>query len=289
MTFTPMLACSKQPDLTKLSYPLLASSKLDGIRCIIKDSVVLSRTLKPIPNRSIQQALAGIPYGLDGELMVPGDYSSVESAVMSEDGTPAFMYFVFDCFDNKDSSYLARHKDLVRKVEDLNNPYVQILEQLLIVSAEEAIRYYNVSVEAGYEGIILRHRLAPYKYGRSTLKQEWMLKVKPVNDTEAIIVDFEELMHNDNVSTIDARGYTVRSKEQSGLCNSNMLGSLVCKDKSGTIVFIGSGFTNAQREEIWNRKDFYVGKQITFKYQDRMASGAYRFPVFKGFRSFNDV
>ena len=54
MTFKPMLLPRETPDLDKLQYPIIASAKLDGIRCLIKDGVALSRTLKPIPNKSIQ-------------------------------------------------------------------------------------------------------------------------------------------------------------------------------------------------------------------------------------------
>jgi DNA ligase 1 len=64
----PMLASPAGP---LIPYPMLLSPKLDGIRCLIINGVVCGRSLKPIPNRFVQQ-LFGRPElnGLDGELIV---------------------------------------------------------------------------------------------------------------------------------------------------------------------------------------------------------------------------
>lgn len=67
----PLLACNAPANLNSLPYPLFASVKLDGIRCVIKDGVALSRTLKPIRNQYIQSLLGRPEFnGLDGELIV---------------------------------------------------------------------------------------------------------------------------------------------------------------------------------------------------------------------------
>ena len=65
-----MLAASCD-DIDQLRYPLLATQKIDGIRCLIIDGVAMSRSLKPIPNRYIQSIIGKREYnGLDGELVV---------------------------------------------------------------------------------------------------------------------------------------------------------------------------------------------------------------------------
>jgi len=96
--FKPMLAGTA--DLEKLRLPLLGSPKLDGIRAIVIDGVVVSRNLKPIPNRRIQ-AIFGKNFlnGLDGELIV-GDptakdaFRQTSSGVMSIEGDPDAMFHV---------------------------------------------------------------------------------------------------------------------------------------------------------------------------------------------------
>ena len=67
--FKPMLAGKAPDDLRNLTYPVLASPKLDGIRCIIRGGMATARSLKVIPNTWAREQLRGIPDGIDGELI----------------------------------------------------------------------------------------------------------------------------------------------------------------------------------------------------------------------------
>lgn len=283
----PMLACSTQPNLDELTYPIYASFKLDGIRCTTPNDLVLSRKLKPIPNKFVQAQLKGMPVGFDGELMVQGNFNHLSSSIMSFDGEPDFVYFVFDlCDQPANMTFEQRQEKLKEYVAELGKclPRVAVVAQRLCTSAEEVRKYYDIAIASGYEGLILRSPKGLYKEGRSTLKQQWMLKLKPVEDTEAIVSSFTELMHNDNEAVVNEVGDQERNKQQSGMRGGDMLGALVCVDKDGHIVNIGSGFTTEQRIEIWQNKDKYLGRSVTFKFQERTPDGSYRFPVFKAFR-----
>ena len=82
----PMLA-SKCTDVTKLKFPVLASLKLDGVRCLVIGGRLMSRTLKEIPNHFVQDMFAGMRNGCDGELILgdptaPDAYRKTVSAVM---------------------------------------------------------------------------------------------------------------------------------------------------------------------------------------------------------------
>jgi DNA ligase-1 len=65
------------------------------------------------------------------------------------------------------------------------------------------------------------------------------------------------------------------------------LGSVVIRHK-GNPVDVGSGFSDAQRIEIWRNQEKYLGKTITVKYfeesEDAYGNPSLRFPIFKGFR-----
>lgn len=65
----PMLSATLEDPL-RLTWPVLGSPKLDGLRCIIKDGMALSRNLKPFRNKFVQEQLSTLPNGLDGELIV---------------------------------------------------------------------------------------------------------------------------------------------------------------------------------------------------------------------------
>ncbi len=56
-TFKPMLADPIEPEKYPLRFPLLVSTKIDGIRVLVRDGVAYSRSLKPIPNKYVQSVL----------------------------------------------------------------------------------------------------------------------------------------------------------------------------------------------------------------------------------------
>ena len=86
--FKPLLSATIE-DTASLRYPVLVSTKLDGIRCLVIDGVACSRNLKPIRNAYIQKCIGKPEYnGLDGELIVGNVfakdcYLKTNSGVMS--------------------------------------------------------------------------------------------------------------------------------------------------------------------------------------------------------------
>ena len=93
--FSPLLAPNREPDLDAIKYPVLGSIKMDGIRCIYKDGEILSRSLKPIPNKQLREKLAPLAkYSKDMDTIFDGEiYSSelsfqeITGFVMSHDLT----------------------------------------------------------------------------------------------------------------------------------------------------------------------------------------------------------
>ena len=130
--FKPMLAASCD-DIDQLRYPLLATQKIDGIRCLIIDGVAMSRSLKPIPNRYIQSIIGKREYnGLDGELVVGSSFQQATSGIMSSDGEPDFTYHVFDLWDRAGATYYDRDEDLRLHVAVLASPRVVALQTVAI-------------------------------------------------------------------------------------------------------------------------------------------------------------
>lgn len=275
-----MLACSTQPVVANLDYPMYASAKLDGIRCLAIGGKAYSRNMKLIPNHFVQQYFAKHKlHGLDGELLVEGDFNSVQSGIMSESGTPEFNYHVFDYFVEPDKFFSSRQDDLSSLFKEVAmGSRVLRHPQVKVAAAEDVQRLYEGYVYIGFEGLILRHQNGKYKYGRSTLKQQWMLKLKPVEDAEAKIVGYAQLMRNMDTST----------KQKENMVGVPMLGAFKV-EAFGKQFEVGSGFDNAQRSTYWTNRDNLVGKYITFKYQELSKYGVPRFPVFKGFRNEGDI
>lgn len=304
----PMLAGKAPADLSKIHYPALCTPKLDGIRCLLHpDLGPVTRTLNPIPNVYIREQLSRFQ-GLDGEIMIPGAtcFGDVNSAVMRRSGEPSFVYWVFDLVLGPSIRYDTRALTLHNMGELQQLPeWMHLLLPVSLNNPDQLEAYEQKCLAEGYEGVMIRTPGGPYKFGRSTTKEGYLLKLKRFEQSEAIIVAVEEQMHNDNEQTKDALGHAKRSSAKAGKRPAGVLGKLICyvlapgkydqcclleaAKKHGVKVRIGSGFTAAQREELWRQRDELQGLIVTFKHQAYGVKDAPRSPIFKGFRSTLDL
>jgi len=286
--FEPMLAVDAA-DLSALTYPLLASYKMDGIRAVVTPDGPRTRSLKPIPNRHVHSLLSSLPHGLDGEIGVVTDgfvnFRATTSAVMSHDGAPTIRFFVFD-------NYLVRgtYDDRYFLIPTGLPDWVEIIAQHVVRNQQEVKSLFGVALAAGHEGLILRRGDAPYKFGRSTLKEAFLLKVKPWEDDEGEVVAITQEFENTNEKTRDERGRAKRSSAKAGKVARERMGTLVCKNPKWPGTFeIGGGFTHADREAIWNDRENVIGRFAKFQY---LAVGGYDHPrmcQFLGWRSPEDM
>lgn len=261
-------------------------------RAIIQSGVVLSRSLKPIPNQHVQRLFGTRKLdGLDGELIVgaPNDpcvYRNTNSGVMSQRGEPEVRFFVFDYFLAPTLPYTERYK-LIKEVAHVK---VEVLQQHLVMDHEALLKLEEKYLNEGYEGLMLRDPKGTYKFGRSTVKEGILLKLKRFTDAEARIVGFEELMKNGNEAKTNALGYTERSSHKDNLIPMNTLGALIVQDMETGVEFnIGSGFTQSDREEIWTNRTGLVGQIVKYKSFDVGVKDKPRFPIFLGLRDDRDL
>lgn len=291
MSLKPMLASPAGA----IRFPVFASAKIDGIRALVKDGVVLSRSLKPIPNTFVQNLFGLEAYeGLDGELVVgaPNDAHCMQhttSGVMSRAGEPDVKFFVFDSWHQEaQTKYVDRAYDVKARVSW--SARVQWVTQELLTTPAELDEFEARILEAGYEGVMLRDPYSPYKFGRSTAKEGYLLKVKRFVDSEAIVLGVQELMKNVNALSSDELGHAKRSSHKAGLVPMDTLGALLVRDlKTGAEFSIGGGFTAAQRALFWANRANLPGKIVTYKHFLVGAKDAPRFPVFRSFRSPDDM
>lgn len=264
---TPMLASPAVLD--KIAYPVYTSPKLDGIRCLVDFGMnALSRTSKLIPNRYVREMLRDISaIGFDGELITYSEsgqmdrFEDVSSKIMSAAGQPNFRFHVFDTFHDPQEPYEHR-LDRIRNNMRFSDfaGYLEIVEANIAHDLDELFQHHARYTAAGYEGTMIRSPGGPYKFGRSTVREGYLLKLKDFQDAEATIVGYTERLNHDP-----------------------SLGAFVMQ--WGEVEFsLGTGFTEEQRVEFWQRRDEMVGKLVTFTYQGIGTGGRPRFPSFKGFR-----
>lgn len=284
----PMLAGNFDP--TKAKFPYIATPKIDGIRFLMVNGVAVSRTFKPIRNKHIQSLLSQyLPDGVDGELTSGDTFQSSTSAVMTIEGEPEFKVWVFD-YVNPKIEKIAPFEERIRNISLLNMPFkCEILTGIPINSLEELNEYESFCLHNGYEGVMLRDPYGTYKFGRSTVNDNILLKVKRFEDDEAELLRIEEKMSNQNAAEKDAFGHVKRSASLDGMIPMNTAGTLVVKNKEGQIFSIGSGLDDKMREELWNNKEKYIGKLIKYKYFPQGIKELPRHPVFLSFRSEDDL
>jgi DNA ligase-1 len=290
MTFKPMLSAK----LETPTFPYLASPKLDGIRCVIKDGVALSRTLKPIPNKHIQSILSDPKFNdFDGEIICgdptdPECFGNTTTVVMSHDKVEDFCFYVFDTIRFPDQPFEQRI-DCVNK--DFNTLGIQskimkVVPHTLISNQQEFDDLEGAFLEQGYEGMMVRSLSGKYKFGRATARENILSKVKRFVDSEAVVIGIEELMHNENEKSVNELGRSKRSSHQEGKRPADTMGALVVRDIVTGIEFnIGTGFDALQRDQIWQDRDNIIGKTLTYKSFHIGVKEKPRHPVFKFWRT----
>ena len=115
---------------------------------------------------------------------------------------------------------------------------------------------FNNIISKNGEGIMLRDPNSLYEQKRS----KSLLKVKPTDDAEAIIIDMIEGKGKDEGSMGAMKMQTV---------------------KLPYIEFrIGTGFTQAMRKSFWKQKNNMKGNTVTFTHKGLTAKGVPRHPAF---------
>jgi DNA ligase-1 len=279
----------------------MVSVKLDGIRCMIFGGVAYSRTLKKIPNKTIQEWAhynAEALENMDGELIVgdlysPTVFNASTSGVMRIEGEPDFTFYVFDRYHPM-LRYDVRYDGLVS--EYLSNTFWPPRTELVkhdVIGTDDTLldeweKYY---LGLGAEGVMISDGDATYKCGRSGTKMPELQKVKRFTDAEFEIIGWEPKYHNANEATTNELGRTARSTAKDGMVALDTMGALRLKMADGTEFSCGSGFTDDIRAYLWSIRDTLAGQFAKVKYFDNGPSGYIvpRFPIFLGIRSKDDM
>lgn len=285
----PMLSATLD-DVRKATYPVLLSPKLDGIRCLIIDGIPVSRNLKWIPNASIFAELRRLNLPpLDGELIVGRPqaadcYRATNSGVMSKDGEPNWTFWVFDVvadrrpFDER----IKMARDIIQK---LGHRRIRLVPHALCQGEGHLLRFEEQHLLAGYEGIMGRDPRGFYKFGRATLREGGLWKLKRFHTGEAKILGFEEQMHNANELQRDNLGRAKRSSHKENKHGKDTLGALKVQDTSSGVQFdIGTGFTDEERQLIWSDRSSWMGRVVGYKSLLIGVKEKPRFPVYLGER-----
>jgi len=256
--------------LEKWGTIVIVQPKLDGVRCRatwgeegwrLWSSQMREIVAVPHINESLT---AHIPpdlrhLELDGELYIHGE--SFEEIVSRTSRTvelhPSFHEVQFHVFDTINMRTQAERLGYLPKLDEVV-PELHMVPMRIVSDLKGIMAYYEKLVGEGYEGIIVRHPLAPYIRRRSTM----IMKFKPKKEDVYEIIGWKE------EHSIEGRA-------------KGTLGAFVCRGDDGTPFAVGTGFTANQRKDLWRRKEELVGSFVKVQYQHiTPGKGVPRFPVF---------
>ena len=252
------------------------TQKLDGVRCVavkqsdeIKFFTRQGKRLYGLTEIVAQLELIEGDVVLDGEILANGDGTSAEqygatTSVLLSDGEKAGLtYHVFDILRPDEFfqqisvlPYVLRRELLEKTIPEGNA--IQVLPVLYSGDDVSQIKVHlDAARKANQEGIMININNAPYHYGRT----KDLLKVKVMQDCDLRIIGFEE-----------GKG-----------AFSGTLGAIIV-DYKGHPLKVGSGYSVADRQSIWETRSELLGRVITVQYFEETVpkSGipSLRFPVY---------
>jgi DNA ligase-1 len=295
--FKPLLAPNEKVDLSTLNYPLLASTKLDGIRCIIKEGEILSRSLKQIQCQQLRERLEPIRQFselnqviFDGEIYSPKlTFQQITHFTMTRDlgdeELPEHLrVYCFDMLDGFDRPFELRN-DVMEGTIGLYNHIAYPVEQREVHSAKEVETYFEEVLSQGYEGLILRDPKSFYKFGRGTIKEGIIFKVKPFLDFDGQIIDVIQAteVNEDAEKKINELGRSVTSKKKGERHTIDKASAFMVKYEGKDLKVVLS-MTDEEKEEVWKNKETYIGRWISYKGMLVGSKDVPRHPVMIRFR-----
>jgi len=228
------------------------SEKYDGVRAIWDGKQLVSRdgNIYHAPSWFTQK----LPkQKLDGELWIARQsfelvVSTVRDKVPDDIAWKQIKFMVFD-MPEFPTSFDERLLEMEKTIESLNIPWVKMVKQWKVASHSKLMNELKIITEAGAEGLMLHKGSSLYKGKRSGD----LLKVKPYEDAEAVVIQH-----------IGGKGkYT------------HMLGAMMVEMPDGTRFKIGSGFSDAERQN-----PPAIGKTVTYQYRGKTKNGIPRFATF---------
>ena len=244
-----LLAETWSPDANVKGWWL--SEKLDGVRAYWDGSQFLSRQ----GNRFFAPDwfVAGLPnLPLDGELWLGRKaFQRTVSIVRRQDASDHWRDLRFVIFDAPGCSGVFENRlaFVERRLAEHQPTFAEPLHHYRCRGVSHLQEELNRIASLGGEGLMLRQPGSRYEAGRSAT----LLKAKRFHDAEARVI-----------------GHQPGSGRHKG-----RLGALAVVLPDGTEFAVGTGFSDAQREQ-----PPAVGSTITFRYQELTDRGVPRFPSF---------
>lgn len=305
MTSVRKFMLASDLDETKLRFPLNAQPKIDGVRGGHLNGLFTGRSLKPFGNLFINGFFGNELFkGFDGELAAehechPDLCRLTTSATSTHGGEPWLMWHVFDYItpETEHLEYSLRYDAMSQRVATIKALHPELGVHLKVIPSKicydlaELLRFEDVCIDKGYEGICIRDPQGKNKQGRSTIREMGLLRKKQFQIDEALVTGVEEGQTNLNEATRDARGYIERSTHKANMVPNGRVGTLLCIDlKTKKPIRVSAGrMPHDERERNLREPHRIVGQIIKYQNFAHGVKDAPRQATFQCIRSKDDI
>lgn len=239
--------------------------------------------------------LGASPMVLDGEVFYPGwksyDVTTItgcgeDEAIRRQEKGDWLYYMVFDILRDPQGKWLfnkpwrERRELLERITKRLEEacPYFKVVP--VIRSRKQ--QFLDKELDAGREGIVLKHVNGIYVMGKRPM-WNWM-KLKVDIEDDVIIMGYEAPVKAYSGTTYESWPYWEDGEPVSKHHALGWIGSIVFGkyDSTGNLVELGrcTGIDDSQRKEFSENGNSYVGQVIRIKAMERTPEGKFRHPNF---------
>jgi DNA ligase-1 len=254
-----------------------------------------SRALKQFPNIQLKKRfryLADLSKEkniiLDGELLAKSLTFNELSGLIRQLDKPLpedLFFYCFDAVHQEDFLMSFRTRSTFLETLNINFKYFKIVTQWAVNNVPEIYSLYENALAWGCDGLILRSLNGKYKFGRGTIKEGLIYKMKPFQTFDAKITDVIQAteVREGAEKKINELGRSVTSKKLADRV-------LIEKASAFTVTYKGKelkvviAMTDEEKEEVWKNRDKYIGRFIEYKGMLVGAKDLPRHPVFLRFR-----
>ena len=164
-----------------------------------------------------------------------------------------------------------RMKEITLRLKTLSDEdlkHVEFPNLITFETLDELDISYEVALNLGWEGYILTHKDHQYKYGRNSIKDGTILKMKDENNRwDGVILDVEEGTNiKDGVEkTTNELGRSVTSGKKEDRESNGMAKGFVVQFEDKGIFTVGlKGFDNEAKKELLKNKQNYIGRNFEY-------------------------
>ena len=263
-----------------IKFPVVASEKLDGVFCFAyvsnNDCYIYSRTGEEYTSlRHLRPELIKVAKETQCEIIIFEAYTEgVPQPTISgwcrdtkrqHTEVEAYVHDIMTFDDFKKAStqlcYGERAEYLIRLFTQNHFEYIHKVHQYFYHSVAAVMALAENVWKSGGEGVVYREYFSGYMPGK---RNSTMVKIKKGVSYDLKVAAVEE-----------GKGKYV-----------GCVGKLICHDRNGKVVKVGSGLTDEQRKTWWSPwgYDEVVGKIVQIDAMAVSSKGVLREPRFKGIR-----